>query len=429
MTRTVRMWGWCLAASCLLSGCASTGTETAVRGRSVAPHGIADESEAENRTLLERIAFWDRMGIPALEAAPPAESFTLRPDGLQAEAAPPPGTYKSLLASAHEMYRQGKPAEAGRLFKYLADRERVPPQIGEEARYHEAECYRVQGYYPSAADTYTALLNKFPSTLYREQAVRHIYDIADYWIDDTRARMDEMKEYNEGKRWWVNPRFFSFDKSKPLLDREGNALKALETVRLNDINGPLADKALFACGSVSFFNGNYREADYYFTQIHERHPNSEHAARALQLAIIAKHMGTGGPDYDGRKAAEARKLIDAAMANYPELAAQREDMEKQRAYITYQQAEKDYRQADFYERKGKLGAAYFYYNLVKNTYKGTPHAEKAAARAEAIRGQVEAQNGNLGETPTPAPGQTPAPVITPGPGAAPELAPAPQRGS
>jgi outer membrane protein assembly factor BamD (BamD/ComL family) len=234
----------------------------------------------------------------------------------------------------------------------------------------------------------------------------------------------------------------SFDRSKPLIDREGNALRYLEIVRLNDINGPLADKALFTCGSVNFFNGNYREADYCFTQIHERHPNSEYAPRALELAIVAKHMGTGGPDYDGRKAAEARKLIDSAMANYPELAAKRDEMEKQRAYITYQQAEKDTRQAEFYERQGKLGAAYFYYTMIVNTYKGSPHAQAAAVRIEAIRAEVERRNGEPLPAAPPPPAASPSPAgtmpappgpaaaLTPGPANGPgvEQAPAPRRG-
>jgi outer membrane protein assembly factor BamD (BamD/ComL family) len=462
MTETIRRssrphwWNWCLAAwasgSLFLSGCTtfpwqSTNAEpsatlgqgnTAVRAKSLAPHGSPEDLESENRTLLERISFWDRMGLDALDVTPSGESFTLKGDGLKEDVAAPRGSYKWYLLAGHELYRQGRVAEAGRLFKFLADRERVPPQIAEEARYHEAECYRVQGYYPSAADTYADLLNKFPSTLYREQAVRHLYDIANYWLDDTRARLEEVKEYNEGKRWWVDSRFISFDRTKPFLDREGNALKHLETVRFNDINGPLADKALYLCGSVQFANGNYRDADYYFTQIHERHPNSEYAPKALEYAIIAKHLSTGGSDYDGRKSAEARKLIDSAMANYPELAAQRDEMEKKRAYITLQQAEKDFKQADFYQRKGKLGAAYFYFELIKTTYKETPYARLAAERSAEIRAEVERHNGTLppvpGQAPAPAPGpgpapgSGPAPVPGPAPTPGPELAPAPQRG-
>ena len=90
-------------------------------------------------------------------------------------------------------------------------------------------------------------------------------------------------------------------------------------MHLNDIGGPLADQALFYAGSVKMYNGDWRDADSYFSQIYEHHPNSPLAPKAVELAIMAKNLSTGGPEYDGRKAAEARKLVDAALRNYPEL--------------------------------------------------------------------------------------------------------------
>jgi outer membrane protein assembly factor BamD (BamD/ComL family) len=400
-----------------------------VRGSAAPLETTPADSELQNRTITEHLRFWDHISVAGIQVEPPAETFTLRPDGLKPVAVPQAGTYSGLLAGAQELFRQGRHAEAGKLYRYLADRERIPPQIAEEARYYQAECYRLQGYYPDAADTYVGLLNKFPTTLYREQAVQHLYDIANYWLDDTRERMKEVKEWREGKRWWVSPRFFNLDRTKPFMDREGHALKHLEQVRFNDINGPLADKALFLCGSVKYFNENYQEADYFFTQIHERHPNSPLAPQAIELAIVSKHMSTGGSDYDGRKAAEARKLIDSALTNYPELKEKREILERQRAVITFQQAEKDFKQADFYQRQGKLGAAYFYFEMVKNSYPGTPYAEKSIERIEQIRVEVEKRGGTL--TPAPASAGANGPIGTPGldplPGGGPEQAPPPRR--
>src|SRR5919109_643019 len=143
------------------------------------------------------------------------------------------------------------------------------------------------------------LLNKFAHSPYREQAVQHMYEIANYWLDDTREEMREEKERKEGKRWFVWPRFVSFDRTKPLLDREGRAVEKLEQVRLYDIKGPLADRALFLCGAVKLYNEDYREADHYFSQVHTSHPDSPLAPKAVELAIYCKHMSTGGPEYDG----------------------------------------------------------------------------------------------------------------------------------
>src|SRR5262249_32523641 len=157
--------------------------------------------------------------------------------------------------------------------------------------------------YPKACDTYIRMLNDFPSGQYKDQAVQHIYEIGNYWLDGTREEMREAREKHDGKRWVVWPHFVHWDNSRPLLDEEGRALQALEQVVYNDITGSqhLADKALFLLGSVNFFNEDYKEADNFFTQLVEHHKDSELAPQAIELGIIAKAMSTGGSDYDGRK--------------------------------------------------------------------------------------------------------------------------------
>jgi outer membrane protein assembly factor BamD (BamD/ComL family) len=161
------------------------------------------------------------------------------------------------------------------------------------------------------------------------------------------------------------------------------------------VTGPLADKALFLAGTVKFYRQDYIDADHYFSQLVEMHQNSPLAPQALELAIISKHMSTGGPDYDGRKAAEARELVHKAQDKYPELANGKKDfLERQLVSINMQQAEKDYRTADFYRRTNHPGSAYFYYEIVKRRYPGTPLAEKADQRMKEleVKHQKEIEN-------------------------------------
>jgi outer membrane protein assembly factor BamD (BamD/ComL family) len=260
-------------------------------------------------------------------------------------------------------------------------------------------------------------LGKFPNSTYREQSVQHLFDIANYWLDDTRQAMKEDKERREGKRWIVMPRFVSFEKDKPLLDREGRAIEALEKVRLHDINGPLADEALFMCGIVKMYDENYREAVHYFSQIHQRHPDSKRAPQSIKLAVFCSHMSTGGADYDGRKAAEARKLIQVALASYPELAHDpqtRDWLMNQSKSIDLQQAEKDYQMAEFYRRTGHPGSAYFYYELVQKRYKDTKYAKMARERWEEMRGEIERKNETM-PAPQPLGLQMPKPQNAPAP--------------
>ena len=218
------------------------------------------------------------------------------------------------LALAQERFQAKDYVHAVKIFHRVADNEKNPPKLVQEAKFHEAECHYFLDEWPKAADTYMDLMNKFPRNAYRIQALTRMYEIADFWLEDTRQEMREYKEKENGQRWFVTPRFVSFETKKPLLDREGRAIQLLEAVRYGDINGPMADKALFLCGSVQFFNENYKEADYYFSELSKKHVDTKTdkmAENATRLAIIAKHMSTGGADYDGRKVAEARILVQA----------------------------------------------------------------------------------------------------------------------
>jgi outer membrane protein assembly factor BamD (BamD/ComL family) len=346
---------------------------------------------------------WERpyLFTPKPEAEGPGDSLVLRGDNaIGRRTADSPE-----LTAAHEVFRKGEYAAAQRKYHAIAENKKNAPAVAEEARYYEAECLRQQGHYPRAADTYVKMLNDFPSGAYREQAAQHAFNIANYWLDDTRKDMEEVKEKREGKRWWSWGHFVNIDKTKPILDEQGRAMEKLEQVRYSDMTGPLADKALFLLGSVCFFNENYKDADSNFSQLVEMHPNSPYAPQAVELAIISKHMSTGGSDYDGRKVAEARQLVHIALNSYPELAQQKSDfLQRQLVGITYQQAEKDYKMAQFYQRTGHPESAYFYYEIVRRRYPGTKYADMATDQMHLLRAKVE---HNMPKQPAAAPAQPP----------------------
>jgi outer membrane protein assembly factor BamD (BamD/ComL family) len=345
----------------------------------------------------------------------------LRGDRLEPDRVPAEGTAEATLTGARDLFRCREYAKAEKIFDRIAANTKNAPHVAEEARFYEAECLRLQGHYPKAADTYNKLLMDFPSTSYREQAVQHMFDIANFWLEDTRRQMREVRERRDGKRWLVVPNFFHWDKSKPFMDEEGRAIEKLEQVRYNDITGPLADKALFLMGGVKFFNEDYLESDHYFSQLVEMHPNSPFAPQAVELAIISKHMSTGGADYDGRKVAEARQMVHTALGNYPELAAQKNEfLQRQLIGITLQQAEKDYKIAEFYRRTGHPCSAYFYYEIVRRRYPGTKYFDLSTQRMHELRAKVEKEQG---KAPVPPPG---GPAPGPGPEAL-EQAPQPRQ--
>ncbi len=359
--------------------------------------------------------------------APPVDALILRGDRLEAEKGQKDEKAAKAaadLAGAHELYRQGDFAGAETIYHRVADNKKNAVHVAEEARFYEAECLRREERYPKAADTYHKLLLDFPSGTYRAQACQRMFDIADYWLEDTRKEMKAAKDKEEGIWLLATTSVVHWEKSKPLIDEEGRAVELLERIHYNDITGPLADKALFLAGSVRFYREDYREADHYFTQLVEQHRNSPVAPQAIELCIISKHMGTGGPDYDGRKVAEARQMINTALANYPVLATEKKDFLVRQLYsCNAQQAAKDFNIAEFYQRTGHPGSAYFYFEIVRRRYPGTPFFDKATARMNDLRQDLE-KEGQANGGPVLPPPDMPAGVK---PKAADETAPAPRK--
>jgi TolA-binding protein len=338
---------------------------------------------------------WDEFSLvkPPVPPPPPADGFVLRPEGMTPEKMPTGEGSAAQLAGAHEFFRREEYDKAERLFHHIAENKKNQPALVQEARFYEAESLRLQAKYPKAADTYADLMKKFRNNPYRDQCIQHMFDIATFWLEETWAQMREEDQKRHGERWVVWPRLVSFEDKKPFLDREGRALELLDQVRFADMNGPFADKALFLAGHVKLFNEDYREAEQYFTQIHEQHPKSPFAAQALELAVFAKQMATGGADYDGRKLAEARKLVDAAL-RMPEMDEKKKQaMINQLKGITAQQAEKDFKMAEFYRRTDHPGSAYFYYEIVRRRYPGTEYSQLAAQKMMEMRAEVEKKNG------------------------------------
>jgi outer membrane protein assembly factor BamD (BamD/ComL family) len=289
------------------------------------------------------------------------------------------------LAAAQDRYRRSDWAGAESGFHKIAEDTKNSPQVAEEARYYEAECLWREGKFPKAVDTFHRQMLDFPRGAYSQPAAQKMFEIANYWLDDTRKEMDDWRLKAEGKKSVIVPAVFHLEKSKPWVDEEGRAVQALENVHTADITGPLADKSLFLAGSVKFFRGDYVEADHFFTMLYQMHKDSPLAPKAIDLAITAKSLENGGPLYDGRKVAEARQLIDTALRAYPELAAQKgEFLQRQLVAINAQQAAKDYETADFYRRIHKEESAYWCFEIVRRRYPGTRYAQMAEVRMEEL---------------------------------------------
>ncbi len=334
------------------------------------------------------------------------------------------------LEAARRLFQEKDYAKAEKLFHKLQKDKKIPDRIQEESLFSEAECQRLQKNYRDAAPTYKSLLERFRNSQYTEKVNQHLFDIAEYWLVDTRAQMNAYYEQLEGKRWIVLPTsYIHWERDKPVLDEQGHAVQLLDAIRLNDINGPLGMKSLFYLATIKFYNKEYREADFYFAQLYQQYPNCEYAAKAIKQSVICKQLCTGGTMYDTRPLEEVKKVLYTSQNAYPELARDEAWIQKQLIGVNLQQADRDFRIAEFYKRTGHPGAAHFYYELVKRRYPNTSYASRATERLAEIRTQVEREQAALGapppeakqpQAPTPAPmEQAPAPRLLP-PGLGPE---------
>ncbi len=295
------------------------------------------------------------------------------------------------LARGQEQFERGDYSKAHNTFKDLADNTGNSATLAEQARFMQAEAARNRGHYSHAVDTYHRLLMDFPTGIHRQEACAKIFDISDYWLDDFRGELTKRQGEKGVLHWrpsWPNP----LDKTKPFLVQESRALEALEYVHTFDFSGPLADKSLFWCGYVNFVRGNFDEADHFFSQLVELHKESKLRPQAIAYAIQAKNNATGGAVYDGRKCAEAMHLLNVAESSMPELAndpEMKDRLEKSKLAIRYQQAEKDFKTAEYYERTGHPGSAVFYYELTRRRYAGTRFAETATQRKDDLIARMD----------------------------------------
>ncbi len=142
----------------------------------------------------------------------------------------------------------------------------------------------------------------------------------------------------------------------------------------------LGEQTLMYLGTIKFYREDYLDADRYFTDLYQHYPNSKNAARAIKQSIICKQLCTGGTIYDLRTVEESRKLIHTAQTAYPEFSKETDWIQKQLTGINLQQADRDWRIAEFYRWIDHPGPAYFYYELVRRCYPRTEYATKAVDR-------------------------------------------------
>ena len=281
---------------------------------------------------------------------------------------------RAAMAEADLLFRQGAYQEAIPKYKRVIDRW-PDSSLEEDALWQLAECQFFTDQYPKAEDSYDELVKKFANTKYLDRIAQRQFVIAQYWIG-----LDEKHHYAT-----LMPNLL--DRSRPLFDTRGRALKAYDHVRLNDPRGPLADDSIMAQANAHFLERQWLDADYFYGLLRTEYPDSDFLLQAHLLGLQAKLRAYQGAGYEGGILDEAEILADQVLVQFPDqLSRDEEDrVEKTRAEIASAQAERHWRRAEFYAKGKHYQSARIYYALIARDYPRTMLAQAAREKYDTIR--------------------------------------------
>ena len=285
---------------------------------------------------------------------------------------------RKYMESGLQQMENGKNVKAAQDFEWAAY---YAPEtaLEEDARYHAAECYYREKRFDKAVNQYTKLLENFPSSPYKNEAVHNMFEIARTWI----------KRVTEDKVNYVNVT----DRSRPTFDTFGHAERALKTIFINCPNDHMADDSVFLLGHGYMRLGrtqgdaSFERAAEYFKQLRDCYPNSEFVVEAMRLEIICREKSGLGADYDMRHVNEASKTAEQLQQQYGTRmpSDQRNELLEISNRLSEQKAKKLWVTGKFYDDRYDYGAARLLYQELINTYPASDYAEKARKRYEQIR--------------------------------------------
>ena len=267
----------------------------------------------------------------------------------------------------------------------------IESSLGEEAQFYLAESYFAQGEYGKAQDGYDQLFQDYTSTRYVEPATRRLFSIARTWLEISEPmakneirqvsgekvvedKTPPKRSYDPTLRVPILPNFH--DKARPWFDTQGNALKCLKSIWMNDPTGPLADDALMLTATHYQRKLNFVEADRYFEILRDEYPDSPHLEDAFVLGAHVKQMSYQGPYYEGRELKGAQKLKEQSLHLFP-ASLERQQLRTDLQKIYLQEAERAWCEVEYYQKKRKPRAVAIACIQVLNEFPDTSYAKDA----------------------------------------------------
>ena len=284
---------------------------------------------------------------------------------------------RKALAEGDDLFRQKKYDKAAKRYKVAHDRWPDSP-LEEEALFKAGESWFFADRYSKSDDEYALLTKKFPSTQFLSQVVTRRFAIGRYW-----------EQYDTANPHWpVTPNLA--DKTRPMFDTMGHALKVYERIRLDDPTGALADDSIMATANSHFLKGHWEEADYHYGLLRSEYPKSDFQYQAHLLGLRCKLLRYQGPGYETTPLDEAEELATQLLTQFPkELGEERERVVQVRAGILAQRALSEWNMAEYYAKGKYYRASRHFYDKIIQDYPDTQLAQDSRAKLEQYKGEPD----------------------------------------
>jgi outer membrane protein assembly factor BamD (BamD/ComL family) len=284
---------------------------------------------------------------------------------------------RQALEEGDRLFREKKFVQAAKAYRKAYKRWPDSP-LEEEAIFKAGESEFFADRYDKADDEYALLVKKFSSTQYLSQLVERRFAIGRYWEQFDRAHAQFVL--------WPN----LFDRTRPMFDTGGHAIRVYEKIRLDDPIGPRADDAVMATANYYFLKGRWDDADYHYGVLRSEFPKSEHQYQAHLLGLRCKLLRYQGPAYEGSPLDEAEDLATQLVTQFPtELGGERDRVLQVRADVRAQRALREYDTAEYYAKLDYYGAARHYYAKVVRDFPDTKLAEQSRERIDQFKAEPD----------------------------------------
>lgn len=273
------------------------------------------------------------------------------------EARPDPSTAEGALAAIRAEMAAGRFKEARKALEGWLKRYGERVDLAPEATYLLGRAEFELGDYDAAHERFLEVRSRWPGSAWTERALEGDFVVAEMYLSGKKRRL-----------WGI-----------PLLPATDEGLDILDDIIATRPRSALAERAMKTKADFYFRRGEFDLAELEYARLARSFPGSRYAGEAALRSAQAALAAFGGVEFDESPLIEAAERLRLVQQRYPSLARE-ENVEVILEDIRQKQAEKKYRVARFYQRRGAYDAAAFCYRRLMERYPDTVWARQAERR-------------------------------------------------